>query len=174
MNLSLDKISGLANPMLTSENSSVKSDEDILYEEPLIGSDDIKRADGTKIIVREKGNVDNYTTLLKVVQNVANYKNDTNIKNLINRLRKYKFAKIIDHDRDSSLKQLGQSFLEYMRYNNKNPRDYGVGKILNTDPIQRPRQDIRNLISVPPGKYKKTSSNRGGKSKKFKRTRKKY
>ena len=169
-----DIISGIANPMLTSENRSVKSDEDILYEEPLIGSDDIKRADGTKIIVREKGNVDNYTTLLKVVQNVANYKNDTNIKNLINRLRKYKFAKIIDHDRDSSLKQLGQSFLEYMRYNNKNPRDYGVGKILNTDPIQRPRQDIRNLISVPPVKYKKTSSNRGGKSKKFKRTRKKY
>lgn len=196
-NLTGDITRGIDNPMLTSENRSVKSDEDILYEEPLIGSDDIKRADGTKIIVREKGNVDNYTTLLKVVQNEANYKNDTNIKNLINRLRKYKFAKIIDHDRDSSLKKLGESFLEYMKYHNKNPRDYGVGKILNTDPIQpiqrpiqrprqrqiqrpiqtpiqTPRQDIRNLISVPPGKFKRTSSNRGGKSKKFKRTRKKY
>ena len=159
-NLTGDITRGIGNPMLTPENRSVKSDEDILYEQPLIGSEDIKRANGTEIIKRS--NFDTYSNLISNVQNSANYRDENKIRNLINRLRSYRFAKDIDHDRDASLKTLGESFLKKMRNNNKDPRDYGVGRVLNTDPIQTQRPIIR------------TSSNRGGKSEKFKRTRKKY
>ena len=165
------------NPMLTSENTSEnrseKSDEDILYEEPLIGSEDIKRPDGTKIIERVS-NVDTYTALLKAVQTPINYKDDKKIQNLINRLRGYKFSKIIDHDRDASHKQLSYSFLINMKAVNKNPKDYGVGRILNIDkpnPQKQQKQPSRTLPGIHMSRHNK---NRGGKSKKFKRTRKKY
>lgn len=175
------------NPMLTSENTSEnrseKSDEDILYEEPLIGSEDIKRPDGTKIIERVN-NVDTYTALLKAVQTPINYKDDKKIQNLINRLRGYKFSKIIDHDTDASHKQLSYSFRTNMKAVNKNPKDYGVGRILNIDkpnpqkqqqPNPQQQQQQKQPSRTLPGTHmSRRNKNRGGKSKKFKRTRKKY
>jgi hypothetical protein len=166
------------NPMLTpDENRSEKSDEEILYEQPLIGSEDIKRADGTKIIERVS-NVDTYSALLSAVLNDINYRDDKHIQNLIKRMRKYKFSKNIDHDTDASHKQLSESFLRNMKNVGKNPNNYGVGRILNIDKPNpnpnlnpKPQQQQQQSRRLPATQM---SRRRGGKSKKFKRTRKKY
>jgi hypothetical protein len=169
---------GVDNPMLTpDENRSEKSDEEILYEQPLIGSEDIKRADGTKIIERVS-NVDTYSALLSAVLNDINYRDDKHIQNLIKRMRKYKFSKNIDHDTDASHKQLSESFRRNMKNVGKNPNNYGVGRILNIDKPNpnpnlnpKPQQQQQQSRRLPATQM---SRRRGGKSKKFKRTRKKY
>ena len=172
------------NPMLTpentSENRSEKSDEDILYEEPLIGHTDIYGQNGKVLIGRK--NTDIFSRLINDVQNEANYKNDRNIKNLINRLRNYKFAESIDHDRDDSLNQLAESFKLNMSRRNQKLSDYGVGRVLNTDNVQPKPKPNPNPNPNPKPQQQQSrrlpatymSRRRGGKSKKFKRTRKKY
>ena len=66
-----------------------------------------------------------------------------------------------------------------MRNNNRNLRDYGVGKVLNSDIINpninpNPNPNPQQTRRLAPGLNKSRRNPRGGKSKKFKRTRKKY